>query len=51
MDKFFNESGFFIVVIEGVGSGVFDEEIRKMEEFRKEWVDKLINVVLRGFDV
>lgn len=50
VDKPFNESGLFTAVIEGVGSGVFDEEIRKMEEFRKEWVDKLTNVVLRGFD-
>ncbi|KDP31230.1 hypothetical protein JCGZ_11606 [Jatropha curcas] len=31
-------------------SGIFDEEIRKLEEFRKEWVEKISVVILRGFD-
>ncbi|KAK6920866.1 hypothetical protein RJ641_014544 [Dillenia turbinata] len=30
--------------------GVFDREIRKLEDFRTEWVNKLSTVVLRGFE-
>ncbi|KAK2973520.1 hypothetical protein RJ640_010575 [Escallonia rubra] len=36
--------------MEGPGSGILDEEIGKLEEFRTEWVEKLSTVVLRGFD-
>lgn len=35
---------------EGSVSAIFDEEIRKLEEFRLEWIEKLSVVVLRGFD-
>ncbi|XP_051123172.1 RINT1-like protein MAG2 [Andrographis paniculata] len=31
-------------------SGIFHEEIKKLEEFRNEWIEKLSTVVLRGFD-
>ncbi|KAJ4824178.1 RING-finger protein mag2 [Turnera subulata] len=31
-------------------TGIFYEEVRKLEDFRKEWVEKLSLVVLRGFD-
>uniref|UniRef100_A0A7C8YRW2 RINT1-like protein MAG2 n=1 Tax=Opuntia streptacantha TaxID=393608 RepID=A0A7C8YRW2_OPUST len=48
--KPFTENSLFTGVSEGVGNGVFDDEIQKMEEFRKEWIDKITNVVLRGFD-
>lgn len=30
--------------------GIFHEEIKKLEEFRTEWIEKLSTVVLRGFD-
>ncbi|KAK3220843.1 hypothetical protein Dsin_014813 [Dipteronia sinensis] len=33
---------------EGSVSAIFDEEIKKFEEFRMEWVEKLSVVVLRG---
>ncbi|CAK8541529.1 unnamed protein product [Lathyrus sativus] len=29
---------------------IFDDEIKKMEEFRTEWVEKIAVVILRGFD-
>ncbi|KAI3454645.1 hypothetical protein Pfo_011308 [Paulownia fortunei] len=32
-------------------NGIFHEEIKKLEEFRTEWIEKLSTVVLRGFDV
>lgn len=35
---------------ENNSGGVIDDEIRKMEKFRTEWVEKLSKVVLRGFD-
>lgn len=35
---------------DGCGSVFLDEEIVKLEEFRKEWVEKISVVVLRGFD-
>lgn len=31
--------------------GIFDDEIKKFEEFRTEWVEKISLVILRGFDV
>lgn len=34
-----------------LGTGIFDGEIKKLEEFRIEWAEKLSTVVLRGFDV
>lgn len=34
----------------GSRSGIFDLEIKKLEEFRTEWVEKISVVVLRGFD-
>ncbi|KAK7251980.1 hypothetical protein RIF29_35625 [Crotalaria pallida] len=33
------------------GRVIFDDEIKKLEEFRKEWVEKISVVILRGFDV
>ncbi|KAL6983522.1 hypothetical protein U1Q18_016908 [Sarracenia purpurea var. burkii] len=45
-----SESGSIGCSVEGPGTGIFDEEIGKLEEFRTEWVGKLSTVVLRGFD-
>ncbi|KAF7850556.1 hypothetical protein BT93_L5307 [Corymbia citriodora subsp. variegata] len=45
------EEGDLDGTVYGPGSGVFDEEIRKLVEFRVEWVEKISIVVLRGFDV
>ncbi|BFG32742.1 hypothetical protein CerSpe_190160 [Prunus speciosa] len=36
--------------VEGLESGIFYEEIVKLEEFRIEWAEKLSVVILRGFD-
>lgn len=36
--------------IEASDNGIFHEEIKKLEEFRTEWIEKLSTVVLRGFD-
>ncbi|GAB4862056.1 hypothetical protein Ancab_037310 [Ancistrocladus abbreviatus] len=36
--------------IEGLENGIFDAEIGMLEEFRREWVDKITTAVLRGFD-
>ncbi|KAF3671868.1 RINT1-like protein MAG2 [Capsicum annuum] len=36
---------------ESSGNGILYEEIKKLEEFRTGWVEKLSTVVLRGFDV
>ncbi|KAE9445546.1 hypothetical protein C3L33_22557, partial [Rhododendron williamsianum] len=36
--------------VEGDGNGIFDEEIGKLQEFRREWVEMLSTVVFRGFD-
>ncbi|KAK9757689.1 hypothetical protein RND81_01G179500 [Saponaria officinalis] len=44
------DSSLFAGINEEIESGVFKEEIRGLEEFRKEWVDKITNVVLRGFE-
>ncbi|XP_031269104.1 RINT1-like protein MAG2 [Pistacia vera] len=38
-------------IFEGSRTGIFDDEIRNLEEFRMEWVEKMSVVVLRGFDV
>ncbi|KAE9592082.1 hypothetical protein Lal_00012918 [Lupinus albus] len=35
---------------ESSGGVIFDDEIKKLEEFRKEWVEKISLVILRGFD-
>ncbi|XP_030521367.1 RINT1-like protein MAG2 isoform X2 [Rhodamnia argentea] len=45
------EEGDFDGTVYGPGSGVFDKEIWKLEEFIVEWVEKISVVVLRGFDV
>ncbi|GLU12346.1 hypothetical protein SLE2022_290310 [Rubroshorea leprosula] len=37
------------VLVEGSGC-IFHGEIARLEEFRKEWVEKIFVVVLRGFD-
>ncbi|KAI7986985.1 RINT1-like protein MAG2 [Camellia lanceoleosa] len=42
--------GGFIGEANEPGTGIFDEEIEKLGEFRTEWVEKLSTVVLRGFD-
>ncbi|OIW01256.1 hypothetical protein TanjilG_10417 [Lupinus angustifolius] len=36
---------------ESSGRVIFDDEIKKLEEFRKEWVEKISLAILRGFDV
>ncbi|KAH0703302.1 hypothetical protein KY285_017580 [Solanum tuberosum] len=36
---------------ESSGNGILYEEIKKLEEFRTGWVEKLSTVVMRGFDV
>ncbi|KAG8652470.1 hypothetical protein MANES_06G094600v8 [Manihot esculenta] len=36
--------------VDGPVSVIFYEEVGKLEEFRKEWVEKISVVVLRGFD-
>ncbi|VFQ87183.1 unnamed protein product [Cuscuta campestris] len=36
---------------ESPGTGIFHCEIKKLEEFRTEWAEKLSTVVLRGFDM
>uniref|UniRef100_A0A5B7BIY7 Putative RINT1-like protein MAG2 n=1 Tax=Davidia involucrata TaxID=16924 RepID=A0A5B7BIY7_DAVIN len=46
----FSESSSIGGSMEGPGSGIFNEEIGKLEGFRTEWVEKLSTVVLRGFD-
>ncbi|XP_057806417.1 RINT1-like protein MAG2 isoform X2 [Salvia miltiorrhiza] len=35
---------------EATEKGIFHEEIKKLEEFKTEWIEKLSTVVLRGFD-
>ncbi|KAK6117965.1 hypothetical protein DH2020_048302 [Rehmannia glutinosa] len=35
---------------EAPDNGIFHEEIKKLEKFRTEWIEKLSTVVLRGFD-
>ncbi|KAL9228775.1 hypothetical protein vseg_004319 [Gypsophila vaccaria] len=44
------ESSLFAGINEEIESGVFKEEIRGLETFRKEWVDKITNVVLMEFE-
>ncbi|XP_042018134.1 RINT1-like protein MAG2 isoform X2 [Salvia splendens] len=36
--------------LDATGKGIFREEIKKLEEFKMEWIQKLSTVVLRGFD-
>ncbi|KAL5722712.1 hypothetical protein ACHQM5_006198 [Ranunculus cassubicifolius] len=45
-DMFFLEIQF----AQDSSSGIFDEEIKKFEEFRNEWTEKISTVILRGFD-
>ncbi|KAG8388673.1 hypothetical protein BUALT_Bualt02G0149800 [Buddleja alternifolia] len=47
-DVFFLEMG--LEKAETPGNSIFDEEIKKVEAFRNEWIEKLSTVVLRGFD-
>lgn len=35
---------------ESSGRVIFDDDIKKLEEFRTEWVEKISLVILRGFD-
>lgn len=46
----FVENSFTEGSMGDIGSGVLGEEIRKLEEFRREWIEMLSTVVLRGFD-
>ncbi|GAV73011.1 RINT1_TIP1 domain-containing protein [Cephalotus follicularis] len=45
-----NNGGSEEGLTEGPGIAIFEEEIRKLELFRKEWVEKLFVVISRGFD-
>ncbi|KAK4790844.1 hypothetical protein SAY86_031257 [Trapa natans] len=36
--------------LEGLEGAIFDQEIKKVEEFRTEWAKKISVVILRGFD-
>lgn len=38
-------------LLEGSGTGILDDEIKNLEKFRMEWVEKMSVVILRGFDV
>ncbi|CAA0826825.1 RINT1-like protein MAG2 [Striga hermonthica] len=40
----------FFLEMEANDDGIFHDEIKKLEEFRNEWIEKLSTVVLRGFD-
>ncbi|KAH9618219.1 hypothetical protein KSS87_016163 [Heliosperma pusillum] len=44
------ENSRFAGANEETENGVFEEDIRNLEEFRIEWIDKVTNVVLRGLD-
>ncbi|XP_074272768.1 RINT1-like protein MAG2 isoform X2 [Silene latifolia] len=44
------ENSRFAGAIEETENGVFEEDIRNLEEFRIEWIDNITNVVLRGLD-
>lgn len=44
------ENSFAGESVEGPGSGILDDEIGKLEQFRSEWIEKLSAVILRGFD-
>ncbi|KAK9116787.1 hypothetical protein Sjap_015734 [Stephania japonica] len=48
MEEEKNISG--IDTVKGPKHGILDQEVRKLEEFRMEWVKKLSTVILRGFD-
>lgn len=45
------ESNSIKCSVEGDGKRIFVEEIGNLQEFRREWVEKLSTVVFRGFDV
>ncbi|KAM7267534.1 hypothetical protein ACFE04_009700 [Oxalis oulophora] len=49
-DVFFLEMGLNQSDDPLTSSGVFDEEIEKLEEFRREWAEKMSTVILRGFE-
>ncbi|GER49985.1 RINT-1 / TIP-1 family [Striga asiatica] len=40
----------FFLEMEASDGGVYHDEIKKLEGFRNEWIEKLSTVVLRGFD-
>ncbi|KAJ3695611.1 hypothetical protein LUZ60_000988 [Juncus effusus] len=40
----------FFLELEIDGECIFKEEINRIKEFRVEWVEKIIRVILRGFD-
>lgn len=44
------ESNSIKCSVEGDGKRIFVEEIGNLQEFRREWVEKLSTVVFRGFD-
>ncbi|KAF5734701.1 hypothetical protein HS088_TW15G00193 [Tripterygium wilfordii] len=46
----FGGNGDIKELIGGSDCGIFEEDITKLENFRKEWVEKISIVVLRGFD-
>ncbi|XP_017256002.1 RINT1-like protein MAG2 isoform X1 [Daucus carota subsp. sativus] len=46
----FAENSFNEGSMGDIGCGILGEEIRKLEEFRVEWIEMLSTVVLRGFD-
>ncbi|WOG91629.1 hypothetical protein DCAR_0310878 [Daucus carota subsp. sativus] len=46
----FAENSINEVSMGDIGCGILGEEIRKLEEFRVEWIEMLSTVVLRGFD-
>ncbi|XP_011658877.1 RINT1-like protein MAG2 isoform X2 [Cucumis sativus] len=50
-DMFFLEMGSASdELLASPSTGIIDSEIRKFEEFRREWVEKISTVILRGFD-
>lgn len=50
-DMFFLEMGSASdELLESQSTGIMDPEIGKFEEFRREWVEKISTVILRGFD-
>uniref|UniRef100_A0A7N0VF60 Uncharacterized protein n=1 Tax=Kalanchoe fedtschenkoi TaxID=63787 RepID=A0A7N0VF60_KALFE len=36
--------------VKGSGDGIFDKELKRLEKFRIEWVEKVSLVILRGFN-
>ncbi|KHN15227.1 RAD50-interacting protein 1 [Glycine soja] len=45
-----NSNSYGEVLPESSRRVIFDDEIKKLEEFRTEWVEKISLVILRGFD-